>query len=142
MGAFESIISGGCSSGRVHSVRVHLAARLPDIRRPHAIHYSLLLGPSVPQQHASDMLGARQCQLERVVIFGAIHRAVEEPGDSRLWGAWNDGRVCSRTISSQAPDDRRVHVFGHLRSEPLLNNKLSRSVRARVAADVRDMIAS
>src|SRR6185436_13619374 len=55
----------------------------------------LQLRPSVLDQDAADVVGSRHRQLQRVVVLGAVHHAIEEPGDRDVRGRGEERGVGS-----------------------------------------------
>ena len=63
---------------------------------------------NVPKQDAADVVSAGERQFFGVVILGAIHDAVEEPGQRRVPGTGEDRGVRRGTAPCQAPQYGRV----------------------------------
>ena len=68
--------------------------------------------PPVPNQHAANVIGPRHREVQRVVVLGAVHDAVEKPGDGRLRGARNDRGVRGRLPARHPPEHGGIAVRG------------------------------
>lgn len=77
------------------------------------------------------MVRARQRDFHRLIVLGAIHDVVEEPGDGDVAVAGKNGGVCRRAAARQPPQHLRIggalHRYVQDNSQRLARVQLSKS---------------